>query len=228
MTRSPAMITCVVIAACLFRAAPGAQAGFSPARYGSGATPSLPALTEAVGGGQAIFELVISPAGAVTTVTPLRTTPPFTELVARAIGGWQFTPAEDEAIGPDGKPAGRAPVPSKVLVAAIYRAPTLQTPTLGERPRNVASASTNVPFPSSTAEPPYPVQARSGGVVVIEALVDSTGQVADARVIGSAPPFDSAALDAARQWRFRPAREGGKVIASYVYLVFGFPQPVTG
>lgn len=227
MTRSMAVIS-TMIAAWLFSAALGAQAGFSPARYGSGATPSLPALTEAVGGGQAMFELVISPAGAVTAVTPLRTTPPFTELVAGAIGGWQFTPAEDEAIGPDGKPAGRAPVRSMVLVAAIYRAPTLKTPTLGERPKNMASASVAVPFPSSTTEPPYPVQARSGGVVLIEVLVDSTGQVADAIVIGSAPPFDSAALEAARKWRFRPAREGGKTIASYVYLLFGFPEPITG
>lgn len=222
------MIKSALLAACLFAVALTGQAGYSPARYAAGAVPPLPALPEAVGGGQAIFELVISPSGGVTTVTPLRTTPPFTALVAGAVGGWQFTPAEDDTIGPDGKPAGRGPVPSKVLVAALYRAPTLKTPTLGERPKNVALASADVAFPTATAEPPFPVQAQSAGVVLIEAQVDATGKVADVKVIGSSPPFDSAAIEAARKWRFRPARVGRRAIESYVYLIFGFPEPITG
>ena len=175
-----------------------------------------------------MVELQISPSGSVTRATPLRTTPPFSALVANAVGGWQFTPAEDDKSGPGGKPAGRGSVPSRVLVAALYRAPTLQTPTLGERSKDVASASADVAFPTSIAEPPYPVQAASGGVVMIEVRVDATGHVADARVIGSAPPFDTPALDAARQWRFRPARVGGRPAATYVYLIFGFPAPITG
>lgn len=222
------MIKSTLIAACLSGVALAAQPGYSPARYTAGAKPPLPAVTQALGGGQAIFELLISPSGGVTTVTPLRTTPPFSALVADAIAGWQFAPAEDDTIGPDGKPAGRVSVPSRVLVAALYRAPTLLTPTLGERPKNVASASAEVAFPTSSAEPPYPVQARSGGVVLIEVRVDGTGNVADAKVIGSAPPFDSPALDAARQWRFRPARVGGRPAETYVYLLFGFPEPITG
>ncbi len=63
---------------------------------------------------------------------------------------------------------------------------------------------------------------------MIEARVDATGHVADARVIGSAPPFDTPALDAARKWRFRPARVGRRAAATYVYLIFGFPAPITG
>ena len=67
----------------------------------------------------------------------------------------------------------------------------------------------------------------SGGVVLIEATVDVMGRVADARVIRAAPPFDQAAMAAARQWRFRPARVKGRVTPTYVYLIFGFPVPVT-
>jgi hypothetical protein len=44
---------------------------------------------------------------------------------------------------------------------------------------------------------------------------------------GSAPPFATAALDAARRWRFRPARVGGRVAAICAYLLFGFPEPIT-
>jgi TonB family protein len=192
-----------------------AQQGYTPARYASGAPPALPALV--VGGGQAFVEVTVGPSGAVETVTPLRSTPPFTQALREAVNGWRFTAATD--VGP---------VASKVLVAGLFRAPTLLTPTQGERPADVAPASPDVAFPSSTREPPYPPQAASGGVVLIEALVDATGKVARGRVIRSAPPFDQPALDAALQWRFRPARVKGRPTPVYAYMIFGFPTPVTG
>jgi outer membrane biosynthesis protein TonB len=51
--------------------------------------------------------------------------------------------------------------------------------------------------------------------------------VVEATALGSAPPFDAPALAAAKQWRFRPARINGRATATYVYLVFGFPEPIT-
>jgi TonB family protein len=203
-----------------------AQQGYTPARYSSGIPPALPALV--VGGGQAFVELTVGPNGAVDRVAPLRSTPPFTQAVLAAVNGWRFTAARDETIDVDGKAKGPRPVASRVLVAALFRAPTLLTPTLGERPADVAAASPAVAFPTSTREPPYPPQAASGGVVLIEAMVDRTGKVADARVISSAPPFDQPALEAARQWRFRPAVVNGRPTPAYVYLIFGSPTPVTG
>ena len=35
------------------------------------------------------------------------------------------------------------------------------------------------------------------------------------------------ALAAARQWRFRPSRVAGRTVGTYVYLIFGFAQPIT-
>lgn len=220
------MLKSTLLVTCLLGAVPAAQQPYAPARYVTGARPALPAL--AVGGGQAFLELVISPSGGVTTATPLRSTPPFTQAVAAAAGGWLFSPAQEDTLDPDGKPTGRASVPAKVLVAALFRAPTLLTPTLGERPKDVVSASPEVAFPTATSEPVFPPQARGSGVVLIEALVDQAGKLADVKVIGSAPPFDEPALEAARRWRFRPARVGGRATATYVYLLFGFPEPVTG
>ena len=216
----------LLVIAALVGVSLAAQQPYAPARYVTGARPALPAL--AVGGGQAFLELVISPSGGVTTATPLRSTPPFTQAVASAAGGWLFSPAQEDTVDADGKPTGRASVPAKVLVAALYRAPTLLTPTQGERPKDVASPSPEVAFPTATQEPIFPPQARGSGVVLIEAMVDPSGKLADAKVIGSAPPFDEPALEAARQWRFRPARVGGRATATYVYLLFGFPEPVTG
>jgi TonB family protein len=56
--------------------------------------------------------------------------------------------------------------------------------------------------------------------------VSAAGAVTETRVVSPAAPFDQAALDAARQWRFRGAAVNGA--DTYAYLIFGFPQPITG
>jgi TonB family protein len=114
------------------------------------------------------------------------------------------------------------------MVAGLFRAPALTTSAPVNQPANAAAASAEVAIPSSTSEPPYPPQALAGGLVVLEATVDTSGKVAAARVISSAPPFDEPALEAARKWRFKPARINGRATTTWVYLVFGFPAPVTG
>lgn len=213
--------------ACLFSVSLNAQAASqTPARLEAGSPPPLPVLT--VGGGQVFVEVWISASGEVTRLDTLRATPRYTEAVDQAVRRWRFRPATVTARRGDGVPERPRPVASKVLVAGQFRAPTLNTPTLGEPPRDVVPPSADVPFPAATVEPPYPPQAQASGVVLIEALVGASGQVTEAAVIRSAPPFDAAALAAARQWRFRPARVAGRAVATYAYLLFGFPQPVLG
>jgi TonB family protein len=63
-------------------------------------------------------------------------------------------------------------------------------------------------------------------VVLVEARVDGAGAVVGLKVMRSAPPFDEPAIDAARQWTFRPARLRGKPVTSLVYIMFGFQSPV--
>jgi len=214
--------------ACVAAVVVSAQDGFTPARYQAGAVPALP--VGAVGGGQVFVELTVGPDGRVTSAKPLRTTPPFATFVLDAVREWRFLPAEKDAPSQPGE-AGvrrRIPVATTVLVAAAYRAPALNAPTLGETPKNVASGSEETPFPLTTTLPPFPPLARGSGVVLLEVKVDRGGAVEDATVIGSAPPFDEPARAAVRQWRFRPARVGGVPVSTLVYVVFGFPEPVVG
>ena len=59
----------------------------------------------------------------------------------------------------------------------------------------------------------YPAIARSArvqGIVIIEATIDETGRVSDARLLKSIPLLDEAALAAVRQWAFTPTRLNGK------------------
>ncbi|MBV8898029.1 MAG: energy transducer TonB [Acidobacteriaceae bacterium] len=62
--------------------------------------------------------------------------------------------------------------------------------------------------------------------VSIEVGVDSHGRVTDARVLGSDPPASAAllgiALDAAKQWRYRPAMLQGRHVGARERIVFQF------
>lgn len=59
--------------------------------------------------------------------------------------------------------------------------------------------------------PEYPRTARQRGIeglVVLEAILDVEGRVGrDIKVLESVPDLDRAAIDALRQWRFKPARD---------------------
>ncbi|HUA15234.1 MAG TPA: energy transducer TonB [Verrucomicrobiae bacterium] len=60
----------------------------------------------------------------------------------------------------------------------------------------------------SRVEPVYPELARRmslSGTVKIEVVVAPNGTVKTARIVGGHPVLASAALDAARKWRFEPA-----------------------
>jgi TonB family protein len=60
--------------------------------------------------------------------------------------------------------------------------------------------------------PVYPLSARASrveGVVVVRVLIDKEGRVKKADVVNCDPLLIQAALDAVRQWRFKPSMLGG-------------------
>ena len=113
-------------------------------------------------------------------------------------------------------------------MAVVVRPPALTFPsTHGEPARDVAAPRAELPVPVTLAMPAYPPMAHRSGVVLIEARIDEAGRVTRVRVMLSAPPFDSAASDAAWKCMFHPARLHGTPAVSMAYLAFGFPEIVT-
>jgi TonB family protein len=73
--------------------------------------------------------------------------------------------------------------------------------------------------------PVYPATAKSarvGGIVTIEATIDTDGKVSEARVVKSIPLLDQAALDAVKQWEYRPSTRDGKPVPVVVTVNVNF------
>ena len=64
------------------------------------------------------------------------------------------------------------------------------------------------------AYPPEAQAARVQGVVIVEAIIDADGKVADSRILRSIPLLNDAALRAVQEWEFTPT------------LLNGMPQSV--
>jgi TonB family protein len=194
----------------------GASADFTPARRLSGSAPSLPS-PNTIGAIDESLELAVDAAGHVQGVTAAQATPG-PSLVSPAVADWRFQPATQ---------SGTA-VASRVLVAAIFRAPEwYDDASSSTTPVDLADRSSMIPFPTTTMGAVYPPFAVADAVAVVEVVVDPAGSVSAARLVTRAPGFESAALSAARGWSFRPAQQDGRPVSAYAYLVFGFRRPVS-
>jgi TonB family protein len=72
------------------------------------------------------------------------------------------------------------------------------------------------------AYPPVAQQARVQGVVIIEAIIDDRGEIANARVLRSIPLLDDAALSAVSQWQFTPTLLNGAPVGVIMTVTVNF------
>jgi protein TonB len=69
--------------------------------------------------------------------------------------------------------------------------------------------------------PHYPAAALANGIsgtVLVQALINVNGRVAETRVAWSVPDLDASAVDAVKRWRFAPARAEGRPVALWVMI----------
>lgn len=125
----------------------------------------------------------------------------------------------------------------------LYRSQLLVLPLEGSREATearlrelLASAATVVAAAESPRWPPptYPAEAarqRIGGKVMLLVSVAADGSVADVQVEEATPPgvFEAVAVEAARQWKFRPEMKDGRPVAGQVRVPISFePDPPGG
>jgi len=217
-----AAVTVASLAMAVFMSAQALQKPkFVPPRLTAAELPPLPAPT-VVGGGEVLIEALVARNGAVLRPVIVRGTPPYTQFVLDVIPRWRFDPARDI----DYKGLETA-VDMPVMIAAIYRPPVLMnTPTIGEPPKDWSKPSGDAPFPVALTMPNYPPQARDGGVVLFELSITEDGAVKDARAIGATIGFESASRQALASWRFKGGMYRARPVPATAYVLFGFRPPV--
>ncbi len=107
----------------------------------------------------------------------------------------------------------------------------------GAKPLEAAMSSIEpVSLPESAAwdlllqpvNPPYPEAAKAGGqrgTVVLEVLIGRDGTVEDAKFFQGSLVFARAAIDAVKQWRFKPYTLNGRVVSVHSVITLNFKPP---
>jgi len=79
-----------------------------------------------------------------------------------------------------------------------------------------------------SVSPEYPTEARvlrQGGTVVLAATVMEDGTVGAVRVIDGPPAFAQSAVEAVKQWRYKPFALDGKPIKNEIGITLRFKYP---
>jgi len=117
----------------------------------------------------------------------------------------------------------------------------------GDSKKDAAAASSNAPLPGESGSiilsskgaerrlahsvsPKYPAEARSGGAqgqgtVVLKAVVDQNGKVGGLRLVEGNPILATAAIEAVKQWRYRPYVRDGKAQPFQTIVIVDFERP---
>jgi TonB family protein len=66
--------------------------------------------------------------------------------------------------------------------------------------------------------PPLAKQARIQGNVRLQAIIDKTGKVSDVRALSGHPLLIQPAIDAVKQWEFKPFEQEGKPVTVQTYV----------
>jgi TonB family protein len=200
--------------------------------------PIYPPEAQAAGvQGVVILEATIDTAGNIFEARVLRGQPLLDQAALDAVKQWQFQPTmlNNELV----------PVIMTVTVNFTLGAPqggagqdaTLSAPPPppppppqlvdGQTPIRVGG-SVKPPVKVRDVTPVYPAiaqAARVQGVVIFELTIDTTGDVANARVLRGQPLLDQAALEAVKQWQFQPTMLNGVYVPVIMTATVNFTVP---
>jgi len=134
------------------------------------------------------------------------------------------------ATKPEGNKAGDKPDVTKPENSkkdtAAAASPDSQLP--GERSAVILSSKGAEKRLAQSVPPKYPVEARSGatqGTVVLKAVVDEDGKVQGLRLVEGNATLATAAIQAVKQWRYRPYVREGKAQAFQTVVIVDFQRP---
>lgn len=127
---------------------------------------------------------------------------------------------------PPGPALASAPTPAPLASAnsttVVAEAQRPATTNAGERVRLSPDTAQIVERP---VEPNYPMLAKQmkvQGSVILQALIGREGSIQDLRVLSGPAILSTAAMDAVKQWRFRPYFQSGQPIETEARITVNF------
>ncbi len=88
------------------------------------------------------------------------------------------------------------------------------------------SGDVTPPVKIFSPSPPYTEEARQGrvqGIVILETVIDTLGNVDQVKVLKGLPMgLSESAVEAARRWKFKPATKGGGPVPVFFHLTIRF------
>lgn len=149
-----------------------------------------------------------------TTTVAADALPPPAPLVAP-----KEVPAEALAEAePTGEPVAIASASGGGYGGASSGRPAAAVSTVGRAPVHLPERAAPPVALGSNRPPPYPEDARvrgAEGQVILKIVIDQEGRVASVAVMRGDEPFVTAAVQAVRSWRYRPATLDGQPISIY-------------
>lgn len=182
-------------------------------------------------GGEVLLDATVESNGTLSSVQVLHGDEPFVKQALDAVRTWTFVPS------PKRQAATRIAIAFQFPQPYVPpRKPTVQHFTLGNDAAADAGSvlalqsATNEAAPSvlTSYEPNYPVASNAEGSVILYESIGRDGQIADVRALSGDEPLRSAAITAAREWQFAPAKRDGTAIDAAAIVVVTFRQPLNG
>jgi len=126
---------------------------------------------------------------------------------------------------PGGVPGGQTGgVLGSILYGAQQKAPPPPPPAAHAAPIRVGG-QVKPPRKLYAPAPEYPVlakQAHIEGTVIIDAVIDTSGNVVEAKVVSGPPLLYMSAMEALRQWKFEPTYLNGEPVAVRLLVTIEF------
>jgi TonB family protein len=135
-------------------------------------------------------------------------------------------------------PRGNSPGSTSFIPSSLRSQTASMTPDAsGAKPVEAAMSSiepVNLPEPvawgllAQPVDPVYPESARASGQrgsVVLQVLISRDGTVQDAKFIQGSLVFARAAIDAVKQWRFKPYAMNGRAVSVQSLITLNFKPP---
>ncbi len=132
---------------------------------------------------------------------------------------------------PGGVPGGQ---PGGVIGGVLSGAASPAPAAINSAPKRPIRVGQGVKAPRLILgpQPVYPVlarQARVGGAVVIDAVIDTQGNIVEMRTVSGHPILALAAMEALRHWKYEPTILGGEAIPVELLVTLTFvPQGARG